>query len=105
VIVQNEVYFVNYGRKEDYDVIDRNGINITGKIVICKYGFAFRGDKVQLYYKYGTNCSSFLINFVSKIMSAQSRGAIGILLYDDPKSVFLFFLTVFVHCSQKSLLI
>lgn len=39
------------------------GIDITDKIVICKYGRVFRGNKVGM---------------------AQNYGAKGVLIYDDP---------------------
>ena len=40
--------FVNYGTPDDWDYILKNAsINITGKIVLCKYGKAFRGDLVR----------------------------------------------------------
>jgi len=40
--------YVNYGRVEDYRYIEENmtSINVTGKIVIARYGKIFRGDKV-----------------------------------------------------------
>lgn len=36
---------------------------MKGKIVLCRYGGIYRGDKIQL---------------------AQDRGAIGVILYSDP---------------------
>ena len=45
---QGELVFVNYGTPEDWDYIMINAsINITGKIVLSKYGKAFRGDLVS----------------------------------------------------------
>ena len=41
----------------------KNGINVTGKIVLCKYGMIFRGNKVKI---------------------AELHGAKGVLLFDDP---------------------
>ena len=40
--------YVNYGRVEDFRWLAQNtDINITGKIVLARYGKIFRGDKVR----------------------------------------------------------
>ena len=40
--------YLNYGRVEDYITFQNNtSINITGKIVLVRYGKIFRGDKVS----------------------------------------------------------
>lgn len=56
--------FVNYGLAEDYAYLDRQGISVKGRIVIAKYGYAWRGIKVKL---------------------AQQHGALATILYSDPK--------------------
>lgn len=56
--------FVNYGIPEDYRVLDSLGISVEGKIVIVKYGRSWRGIKPKL---------------------AAERGAVGCLIYSDPK--------------------
>lgn len=56
--------FVNYGLPEDYAVLDNLGISVEGKIVIAKYGRSWRGIKPKL---------------------AAERGAVGCLIYSDPK--------------------
>ena len=39
--------YVNYGRVEDYKMLKNlTSLNVTGKIVFCRYGKIFRGDKV-----------------------------------------------------------
>lgn len=39
--------YVNYGRTEDFFQLEREmGIDVTGKIVIVRYGKIFRGNKV-----------------------------------------------------------
>ena len=43
---QGDVVYVNYGRIEDFDYLANHSINITGKIVIARYGKIYRGDKV-----------------------------------------------------------
>jgi hypothetical protein len=40
--------YVNYGRVEDFQFLERNmSINVTGKIVLARYGKIFRGNKVN----------------------------------------------------------
>ncbi|KAK7085302.1 hypothetical protein SK128_005678 [Halocaridina rubra] len=62
-ITTKELVFVNYGRYEDFQQVKAMGINITGKIVIAKFGRIFRGDKV---------------------LNAQRFNATGVILYTDP---------------------
>jgi N-acetylated-alpha-linked acidic dipeptidase len=62
--VSGELVFVNYGIPEDYDRLERMGISVKGKIVIAKYGHSWRGIKPKV---------------------AQEHGAIGCLIYSDPK--------------------
>jgi N-acetylated-alpha-linked acidic dipeptidase len=62
--VTGELVFVNYGIPEDYDYLDRLGISVKGKIVIAKYGRSWRGIKPKV---------------------AQEHGAIGCIIYSDPR--------------------
>ena len=62
--VTGELVFVNYGVPDDYDQLDRLGIDVKGKIVIAKYGGSWRGIKPKV---------------------AQEHGAIGCLIYSDPE--------------------
>ena len=62
--VTGELVFVNYGIPEDYDRLARLGISVKGKIVIAKYGHSWRGIKPKV---------------------AQEHGAIGCIIYSDPK--------------------
>ncbi len=62
--VTGQLIFVNYGLPSDYEVLDRMGINVKGKIVIAKYGRSWRGIKPKV---------------------AQEHGAIGCIIYSDPK--------------------
>ena len=43
--VTAELVFVNYGIPEDYELLERYGIEVAGKIVIAKYGRSWRGIK------------------------------------------------------------
>ena len=46
--VTGELVYANYGTKEDYDNLRATGVNVTGKIVITRYGAIFRGLKVGI---------------------------------------------------------
>lgn len=62
--VTGELVFVNYGLPEDYDLLERMGIDVKGKIVIAKYGHSWRGIKPKV---------------------AQEHGALGCIIYSDPR--------------------
>ena len=62
--VTGELVFVNYGIPEDYAKLDSMGIDVTGKIVIAKYGRSWRGIKPKV---------------------AAEHGAIACILYSDPE--------------------
>ena len=62
--VTGELVFVNYGLPSDYDELAKMGIDVKGKIVIAKYGRSWRGIKPKV---------------------AQEHGAIGCIIYSDPK--------------------
>ncbi len=61
--VTAQVVYANYCRPEDYDQLAELGVDVKGKIVLCRYGGNFRGVKVFI---------------------AQQRGALGVLIYSDP---------------------
>ena len=61
--VSGQVVYVNYGTTDDFEALDKRNIDVEGKIVLARYGAIFRGLKV---------------------LNAQRRGAIGVLLYSDP---------------------
>jgi N-acetylated-alpha-linked acidic dipeptidase len=63
--VTGELVYVNYGRPEDYRVLDSLGIDVRGKIVIARYGATWRGIKAKV---------------------AAERGAIGCIIYSDPRN-------------------
>ena len=63
--VTGELVYVNYGIPSDYDQLDRMGISVKGKIVITRYGGAWRGIKPKV---------------------AAEHGAIGCIIYSDPKN-------------------
>lgn len=62
--VTGQVVYVNYGLPSDYEVLDRLGISMQGKIAIARYGRSWRGIKPRL---------------------AAERGAVGCLIYSDPE--------------------
>lgn len=39
--------YVNYGREEDFEALAKLGVNVSGTIVIARYGKIFRGNKVR----------------------------------------------------------
>lgn len=62
--VEAELVFVNYGIPADYEELEKLGIDVKGKIVIAKYAGSWRGIKPKL---------------------AAEKGAIGCIIYSDPK--------------------
>ena len=62
--VTGPLVYVNYGRPEDYDVLERYGISVKGAIVVARYGESWRGIKPKV---------------------AAEHGAVGCLIYSDPK--------------------
>lgn len=62
--VTGELVFVNFGLPDDYEVLESLGIDVKGKIVIARYGRSWRGVKPKI---------------------AQEHGAIGCIIYSDPK--------------------
>lgn len=55
--------YANYGRPQDFDILKGLGVNISGKVVLVRYGKCFRGLKVK---------------------NAQELGATAVLIYSDP---------------------
>ena len=62
--VSGELVYVNYGIPGDYEELARRGIDVRGKIVIARYGGSWRGIKPKVAYEHG---------------------AIGALIYSDPR--------------------
>ena len=62
--VTGPLVYVNYGRPEDYEELDALGISVRGAIVIARYGGSLRGIKPKV---------------------AAEHGAIGCLIYSDPR--------------------
>ncbi|MGH8190164.1 MAG: transferrin receptor-like dimerization domain-containing protein [Rhodanobacteraceae bacterium] len=63
--VTGELVYVNYGMPDDYEELARLGVSVKGKIVIVRYGGGWRGLKPELAYQHG---------------------AIGCLIYSDPRN-------------------
>ena len=61
--VTGPLVFANYGLPGDYEELKKVGVDVTGKIVIVRYGNSFRGVKAKV---------------------AQDHGAIGCIIYSDP---------------------
>jgi N-acetylated-alpha-linked acidic dipeptidase len=62
--VTGDLVYVNYGIPADYDELARLGVDVRGKIVIARYGQSWRGIKPKV---------------------AAEHGAIGCLIYSDPR--------------------
>ena len=62
--VTGPLVYVNYGRPSDYEELARRGISVNGAIVIARYGQSWRGIKPKV---------------------AAEHGAIGCLIYSDPR--------------------
>jgi N-acetylated-alpha-linked acidic dipeptidase len=56
--------YVNYGVPEDYEALERLGVDVRGKIVIARYGGGWRGIKPKV---------------------AAEKGAVGCIIYSDPR--------------------
>ena len=55
--------YANYGTPDDYDQLEKMGVDVKGKIVLVRYFHGYRGGKSQ---------------------EAQKRGAAGVIVYSDP---------------------
>lgn len=62
--VTGPLVYVNYGVPADYDELARHGVSVKGAIVIARYGGSWRGIKPKV---------------------AAEHGAIGCLIYSDPR--------------------
>src|SRR6202012_4994306 len=62
--VTGDLVYLNFGMPDDYKDLARRGIDVKGKIVITRYGGGWRGLKPKL---------------------AQEHGAVGCIIYSDPK--------------------
>ena len=62
--VTGPLVYVNYGVPADYDELERRGISVKGAIVIARYGGSWRGIKPKV---------------------AAEHGAVGCLIYSDPR--------------------
>ncbi len=62
--VSGDLVYVNYGVPADYEQLDQLGIDVKGKIVISRYGGSWRGIKPKV---------------------AAEHGAIGCIIYSDPR--------------------
>lgn len=62
--VTAEVVYVNYGTREDFEMLKELGVSVEGKVALARYGGNFRGYKAKF---------------------AEANGAAGLLIYSDPK--------------------
>jgi N-acetylated-alpha-linked acidic dipeptidase len=62
--VEATLVYVNYGLPADYERLERLGVSVEGAIVIARYGMSWRGIKPKV---------------------AAEHGAVGCLIYSDPR--------------------
>lgn len=62
--VTADLVYVNYGIPDDYTKLEELGISVKGKIVVARYGKSWRGIKPKVAYEHG---------------------AVGCLIYSDPR--------------------
>ena len=62
--VNGRLVYVNYGLPRDYEELDRLGVSVKGAIVIARYGNSWRGIKPKV---------------------AAEHGAVGCIIYSDPR--------------------
>ncbi|XP_027358753.1 probable glutamate carboxypeptidase LAMP1 [Abrus precatorius] len=58
------VCYVNYGRVEDFMTLEKKGVNVSGTVVLARYGKIYRGDIVK---------------------NAYDAGAVGVVIFSDRK--------------------
>ncbi|MEO7653650.1 MAG: M28 family metallopeptidase, partial [Bryobacteraceae bacterium] len=58
------IVYVNYGMPADYAYLKKHGVEVKGKIVLARYGVGWRGVKPKV---------------------AAEHGAVGCLIYSDPR--------------------
>ncbi|MSR33316.1 MAG: M20/M25/M40 family metallo-hydrolase [Phycisphaerales bacterium] len=61
--VTAEVVYANYATQEDFELLKSLGVDVTGKIVLARYGKNFRGYKARF---------------------AEEAGAAGLIIFTDP---------------------
>ena len=62
--VTGPLVYVNYGLPEDYEELERLGVSVKGAVVLARYGNSWRGIKPKV---------------------AAEHGAVGCLIYSDPR--------------------
>lgn len=62
--VRGPLVYVNYGLRDDYDRLAQLGVSVKGAIVIARYGHSWRGMKPKI---------------------AAEHGAVGCIIYSDPR--------------------
>ncbi|XP_069042853.1 transferrin receptor protein 2 [Lepisosteus oculatus] len=64
--VKGGLVYVNYGRREDFELVQSLGVPAEGNVVIVRVG---------------------QLSFAEKVANAQQAGAVGVLIYPDPADV------------------
>ncbi|KIO12583.1 hypothetical protein M404DRAFT_124942, partial [Pisolithus tinctorius Marx 270] len=59
-----QLVYANYGTRDDYEKLVEAGVDLTGKVILARYGGNFRGLKVSW---------------------AEQHGIAGVIMYSDPR--------------------
>ncbi|KAI6035044.1 Zn-dependent exopeptidase [Pisolithus orientalis] len=59
-----QLVYANYGTRDDYEKLVEAGVDLTGKVILARYGGNFRGLKIQ---------------------GAEQHGVAGVIMYSDPR--------------------
>ncbi|HEV3471233.1 MAG TPA: transferrin receptor-like dimerization domain-containing protein [Pyrinomonadaceae bacterium] len=79
--VTGQLVYVNYGVPADYEELARRGVDVKGKVVIARYGGSWRGIKPKV---------------------AAERGAVGCIIYSDPRDDGYFQGDVYPHGAWRN---
>ena len=70
--VTGELVYVNYGVPEDYEELDRRGIDVKGKIVLARYGGSWRGIKPKVAAEHGAvGCIIYLRSLGRRLLPGR----------------------------------
>lgn len=75
--------YVNYGREEDFEMLKELGVDVSGHIVIARYGKIFRGNKVRRGIGerqrniYGSWQGSPVVGVGARVESEREKGCAG----------------------------
>jgi N-acetylated-alpha-linked acidic dipeptidase len=69
--VTAEVVYANFGTREDFEQLEKMGVDVAGKVVLARYGRNFRGYKAAFGERHG---AAAMILFVDPAQGGFTRG-------------------------------